>query len=144
MNNPFVEEVIYHEYPMPIIIPSEEEILEEKVKKRRAIRFLRKYGENSRNKELKEHVFNAVGHEPSGLRKPCINVNNVIDYIIRSKYNGVHMTILHDLFGVNHLKMVKILGYSKFEHRIIIKYDEQSNTYFWLPEVLVNQKEESS
>ena len=139
MNNPFLAA---DKYPVvtPILVPTEEELINERVKKRQDIRFLRNYAETSRNKELKECIYNLVGQEPSGLRKPCANVNNVIDRIIRSKYDGMHMTTLNAQYGINLLLMVKVIAYSKFEHRIIIKYDEQSNKYFWIPTIEENNK----
>ena len=132
MNNPFLSET---DYPskLPILIFSQEEAMQDRIEKRQAIRALRNYAKTSRNISLVENIYKSVGFEPSGLRKPCYNANEVIDYIVRAKYKGCFMPTLNELYGVNLLLMIKIIAYSKFEHRIKIKYDEQSNSYFWIP-----------
>ena len=132
MNNPFLSET---DYPLklPILIFSEEEAMQERIEKRQAIRALRNYAKTSRNTSLVENIYKSVGFEPSGLRKPCANANNVIDYVIRAKYKGCAIPVLNELYGVNFLLMIKIVAYAKFEHHITIKYDDQSNSCFWIP-----------
>ena len=132
MNNPFLTEA---DYPLklPILVFSEEEAMKDRIEKRQAIRALRNYAKTSRNTTLVENIYKSIGFEPSGLRKPCANANNVIDYIVRATHKGCFMPLLNELYGVNFLLMIKIIAYSKFEHHINIKYDEQSNCYFWIP-----------
>ena len=124
---------IYKGVEIPKIVPTEEELALEKVARKKAIKYLREFAASSRNAVLKKAIFSAVGYEPSGLRKPCGNVNEIIDFVIRSLSKGVSSSVLLERFGANFLSMNKIIAYAKLEHRVIIKLHEESNAYFWIP-----------